>query len=558
MATLEVFLEKEERRLYELVEEQTVAGRYEFCNLYLRCHTISRQHARFTRVNGQFYVEDLSSLNGTFVNGKKIEERTLLKDQDRVHLYKTLIVFHACSPAEIKSPPQNEPAKDEAESAPVEDSPERGRVVTSAAPQGASPPASSEARFRAALKITQSLGDSTDLDEILPKILDSIFEIFPQADRGYILLAEQPDGILVPRAIKHRRDETGHSMTFGIISRRTASRVMSEGKAVLIDDASGDAEGQSVFEFKSLSLVCAPLIGPSRQPLGIIYVDTRDPQNNFTEKDLDVLVTVATIAGQSVEYAGEHEAAVRLGRRKLEWGTAKEVQRTFLPQNRPNMPGYKFYDYYLAADEIGGDYFGYIPLPDGRLALAVGDVAGKGVSAALLMAHLCSEVRYCLTTSATPADAVNQLNINLSAEALNYRFVTFVLCVIDPRKHRLTVVNAGHMPPLRRCGDTHHVEEIGISVGGLPLGCDVQKAYAQVEIDLEPGDMVFLFTDGITEAMNPHGEVYGLDSVRSILAQSGDEVAAVGEALVYDVKRFVEERSQSDDICVVGFERNRQ
>lgn len=559
MATLEVFTESDGRTLYELPATQTVIGRYEFCDLVVKSHTVSRQHARLTCVEGKFYIEDLASLNGTFVNGTRIDRLAALSDKDRIHVYKTLLVFHTCSPSEVPverpAPAKTEAAVEE-EALADESRPAPRHVVVAASERAA--PGQSETSFRAALKITQRLGDLTNLEEILPRILDSVFDIFPQADRGYILIAEQPDGFLVPRAIKHRHDETGHSMTFGVISRRTASRVMSEGKAILMDDApDADADMQSVFDFKSLSLMCAPLIGPSREPLGIIYIDTGNPHARFADHDLDVLETIATIAGQSVEFAGEHEAGVRIGRRKQELDTAKQVQRNFLPQQRPVLPGYQVFDYYLAAEEIGGDYFGYIPLPDGRLALAVGDVAGKGVSAALLMAHLCSEVRFCLTTNPTPAQAVGQLNYNLSAEALNYRFVTFVLCVLDPHNHRLTVVNAGHMPPLRRCGATAAVEEIGVSVGGLPLGCDVQKGYAQAEIDIAPGDVIVLFTDGVTEAMNTEGQVYGLPAVREVIAQGPADVTPLGEALVYDVKRFGQGRLQSDDICIVCFGRDR-
>ncbi len=246
-----------------------------------------------------------------------------------------------------------------------------------------------QARFRAALKISLDLEGGRDLDQMLPTILDSLFDIFPQAARGYILLAEGADGHLVPRAIKHRQSETGHSMTFGPISRKMALHVMSTAEALLMDEGPPEAPtdaNQSVFEYQSLSMICAPLMGPSRRPLGIVYLDTTDAKRRFRQPDLDVLVSVATIAGQQVESA----SASLVGADPSAFsrhGTAKEVQLQFLPQRRPEVSGYRFYHYYQPADEVGGDYFGYIPLADGRLALAIGDVAGKGVSAALLMAH---------------------------------------------------------------------------------------------------------------------------------------------------------------------------
>ncbi len=374
--------------------------------------------------------------------------------------------------------------------------------------------------------------------------------------RGYILLSEGADSHLVPRAIKHRKSEAGHSMTFGPISRKTALHVMSTAEAILMDDgpADGTAEiSQSVFDLQCLSMICAPLMGPSRRPLGILYLDATDPKQRFRQEDLDVLVTVATIAGQQVETASARQTTWDVGTHQRQLVTAKQVQLQFLPQRRPQIAGYRFYDYYQPADEVGGDYFGYVLLPDGRLALTIGDVAGKGVSAALLMAHFCAEVRNCLATSATPAEAVQQLNQDLTSEILNYHFVTFALCVLDPIAHKLTMVNAGHLPPLRRRGQT--IEELGDGVGGLPLGCDSQRPYEQIEMSLEPGDTVVLYTDGISEAMNARGDVYGSQKMRAAIARAPEGVEQVGQALLDDVRRFVRGRLQSDDICLVCFAR---
>jgi serine phosphatase RsbU (regulator of sigma subunit) len=236
-------------------------------------------------------------------------------------------------------------------------------------------------------------------------------------------------------------------------------------------------------------------------------------------------------------------------------GTAKQVQLQFLPQRRPQIPGYGFYDYYQPADEVGGDYFGYILLDDGRLALTIGDVAGKGVSAALLMAHFCAEVRYCLATSATPAEAVAQLNQDLSSEMLNYHFVTFALCVLDPARHQLTIVNAGHLPPLRRRGGK--IEELGSSEGGLPLGCDPQRSYQQIEMKLERGDTIVMYTDGISEAMNAGGDVFGSKRMREAIIRAPQGVDNIGQTLLDDVRRFVRGRLPSDDICLVCFAREK-
>lgn len=561
MATLEVCTESNGRQFFELTADETVVGRDRFCDIVLRTHTVSRQHTRFVRAPDGYYIEDMASLNGTYLNGRRLEGRTLIKDKDRIHIYEVVTVFHEGSPETVAAAAEgDEPGTLEAEPL-LEEKAVRATAASHAVLSPSSTAAepaddSSQARFRAALKISLVLEGGLDVDEILPKVLDSLFEIFPQAARGYILLAEGADGHLVPRAIKHRKSETGHSMTFGPISRKTALHVMSTAEALLMDDGAVDSSGdanQSIFEFHSLSMICVPLMGPSRRPLGIVYLDTTDAKRRFGQADLDVLVSVATMAGQEVEVASGRQTTWDVGTSQRHLGTAKQVQLQFLPQRRPEVSGYRFYDYYQPADEVGGDYFGYTPLSGGRLALAIGDVAGKGVSAALLMAHFCAEVRYCLATSATPAEAVQQLNQDLSSEMLNYHFVTFALCVLDPLAHRLTLVNAGHLPPLLRRG--HTVEELGGGQGGLPLGCEVKRTYEQIEIPLEPGDTVVLYTDGISEAMNAQGDAYGAQRIRDVIARAPAGVEQAGQALLDDVRRFVRGRLQSDDICLVCFAR---
>jgi serine phosphatase RsbU (regulator of sigma subunit) len=554
MATLEVCTGNQEREFFELSSDETLVGRDHFCDIVLRNHTVSRQHARIVRSADGFFIEDLSSLNGTYLNGRRLEGRTPIKDQDRIHLYEVVTIFHE------GVPPSGGSGDDMAETLADVPLPEEAAKRAPAAARTVLTPdqagdVTSQARFRAALKMSLDLEGDLDVDRILPKILDSLFEIFPQSSRGYILLEEGTDGHLVPRAIKHRKSETGHSMTFGPISRKMALHVMSTAEAILMDDAPVDPSevNQSVLEMHSLSMICAPLMGPSRRPLGIVYLDTTDAKGRFTQADLDVLVSVATIAAQQVESAAAPRESWDAGTYQRQLGTAKQVQLQFLPQSRPEVDGYRFYDYYQPADEVGGDYFGYIPLPDGRLALAIGDVAGKGVSAALLMAHFCSEVRYCLASSATPAEVVEQLNQDLSSETLNYHFVTFVLCVLDPREHKLTMVNAGHLPPLRRRGRA--TEELGGSESGLPLGCDANRSYEQIELALEPGDTIVLYTDGISEAMNAQGDVYGSKRIREAIKAAPGGVEEVGQSLLDDVRRFIRGRLQSDDICLVCFQR---
>jgi serine phosphatase RsbU (regulator of sigma subunit) len=177
------------------------------------------------------------------------------------------------------------------------------------------------------------------------------------------------------------------------------------------------------------------------------------------------------------------------------------------------------------------------------------------VSAALLMAKLSGEMRYALASEATPAAAVQRVNAAFSHSRWEDRFVTLVLALVDPNRHEVTIVNAGHMPPLvRRAGG--QVEELGAEVAGVPLGVEPTFAFEQSCEGLSPGDLVVMFTDGISEAMNTGGDLYGVERLRRRLAtQAPGGVAQCARGILDDVKHFVGEHDQSDDMCLTCFMR---
>src|SRR5262249_18389493 len=201
-------------------------------------------------------------------------------------------------------------------------------------------------------------------------------------------------------------------------------------------------------------------------------------------EDLDVLLCCCGEAARAVELARLHEE-----RRDLE--AATRIQQSFLPAERPKLPGLRFFDCYLPARHVGGDYYDYVSLPGERLAGALGDVAGKGVSAALLMARLSAEARFCLATAPTVPDAVRQLNKALARGFGDDRFVSFVVLVLDLRRNTMTLVNAGHLPPLRRRAGQPEVEAVGEEVIGLPLA-GIDRPYEQAGVPLERGDTLAL------------------------------------------------------------------
>lgn len=243
-------------------------------------------------------------------------------------------------------------------------------------------------------------------------------------------------------------------------------------------------------------------------------------------------------------------------RLKVDLELAGRVQRGFLPLQQPEVAGYEFSAYYEPAHELGGDYFDFIPLSRQRIAVLVGDVAGKGVAAALLMAKLSSDARFCMLTEPDPATAFTRLNSLMCQPIFAGKFVTMVAAILDPLNHTVTLVNAGHPPPLIYHRLLRTVEEaVSAERGNVPLGVVDDFEYPSQEIALERGDCILAFTDGVTDAMNVNDLHLQTDGIYAAVQGVAYSPRALVEQVSKVVKDFTAGRSQNDDIALVGFGR---
>jgi len=255
----------------------------------------------------------------------------------------------------------------------------------------------------------------------------------------------------------------------------------------------------------------------------------------------------------------EHSRYLELARERLDrdLALARGVQRGFLPQSLPEVPGYQFFAHYEPAYEIGGDYYDFIALPRQRMAVLVGDLSGKGVAAALLMAKLSADARFCMLAEPDSAAAITRLNSLMNQVGITGRFVTLAAAILDPSSHTVTLVNAGHPSPLIYRRATRSVEEaISNELAGFPLGVADGFKYSSCEISLDPGDCILAFTDGVTEAMNMQDIQLQTKGVYAAIQGEDYAPRTLVEQVVRVVKQFTAGRSQSDDIALVSFGRN--
>jgi serine phosphatase RsbU (regulator of sigma subunit) len=533
-----VLQDRKDNREYRLRSKVTIIGRDPASDIVVPSSRTSGRHAMVVKVGADYFIEDLDSLNGTFINGERISQRTQLKDNDLLELCGMNAVF-------VRGPIDND--ADSTMSALAADIPKPSNIVSSLAiNEGLRLEVKPEVKLRAILEISRNLGNILELKDVLPKILESLFVIFPQADRGFVLLRDPVTGQMAPKASRFRKEPAKNTLP---ISQSIINHAVRTGQAVLSMDAGTDERfdfSQSVRLHQIRSIMCVPLMSQSGACLGVIQLDTADKLRTFRQDDLDVLVSAGTQAARAVDLARMHQELRELA-------AASQIQKSFLPAERPRIEQLEFFDYYQSAQFVGGDYYDYIPLPGNRLAVTLGDVSGKGVSAALLMARLSAAARFSLATEDSVPAAVRRLNTLLDRVGSEGRFVTFVALVIDLTNFSMTLVNAGHLLPLCR-STSGDVTNVGDNIVGLPLGI-IDRPYEVQTMTLEPGDTWLLVTDGVTEARNPAGDFYGLDRLQDVVKAAPPEPEKLGQAVLNDVKQFAEGRPPADDLTIVCFRR---
>jgi sigma-B regulation protein RsbU (phosphoserine phosphatase) len=232
---------------------------------------------------------------------------------------------------------------------------------------------------------------------------------------------------------------------------------------------------------------------------------------------------------------------------------AGKLQQRFLPKRLPEIPGYSFSVEYSPALEVGGDFYAFLELSGGAIGIAVGDVSGKGVSAALCMARLTSELRYHAVGESEPAVILARVNRSFCYELEEGMFVTVALLALDPATGELKVARAGHPAPIVRDG-ARAITELGSS-GNSPIGVWAEASFDQESCVLDKGDLVILYTDGITEALDPKNTLYGEARFFEVLRRAPEGPQAALEAVIADVDGFVAGRPPNDDLTLVCFGR---
>jgi serine phosphatase RsbU (regulator of sigma subunit) len=521
-----------------------VMGRSESVNLPMPGDTmLSRQHCAFEWTGGAWTIRDLGSKNGTTVNGQPLLREHRLAPGDRIVAGRQIIEFGTGRPT-VPVPAPLEFVEDDAGVPLRPDSTfiirlDNAKVSARAAGAPAVELERANRRMEALVKAGRELASFKPIETVFEITLDLALEAVG-ARRGILMTLE--NGELVTRA--HR----GEGFR---VSSAVRDKVMRERASLLVQDATADSllrASQTIVQQNIKSLMAVPLQTES-QVIGILYVDTPSLVHPFDAEALNLLTVFANIAAIRIEHARlmEVEHAERLMMHDLE--QAADIQRNLFPQQPPELAGLELAGRSLPCRSVGGDYFDYVPLPDGRTLLVVADVSGKGLAAALLMSSLQARVHALAEVETDVARLVSRLNHSIKANTPDNKFITGFFAAVQPETGEMEYCNAGHNAPvLARAGGRVEL----LTAGGPVLGILPRITYSGGRAKLERGDLLVMYSDGVSEAANARGEEFTEEAVSQIAAACVDRSA--GEVLMEiarQLRAFLGETPPNDDVTMM-------
>lgn len=537
MALLQALVGQSPGRIFDLSEQNSL-GRHPKCDVVLDSPAVSRRHAQVVRSQKGWLLQDLGSRNGTFLNDKRIE-RAYLSPGDQINICG--LVFRFEDPG-----------------ASVQACPDAGSQVTvdkTPLKKGSAPVTASsvfawddlvvpaERLVEAFRKLSVAVCYAYRLEDSLKKVLDCIFEVMPNARRGAVLLAEQAGGDPQPKACRERERDVAHV----VVNSEMVQQALREREPNLRRlDPPGSGTKPHVW-------VCTPIISQysTDTPLGVLHMEFSERFKAFEATDSKLLVDIAEQVAACIHNVRLHEAMVLQDRMVRDLAIAEQVQRQFLPTHAPMMPGYEAFVAYRPAYCVSGDYYDFIPLSGSRLAVAIGDVCGKGIPAALCMARLFGEVRSRILTTQSPGPAMEQVNEWYRTVMLEDQLVTLVLTVLDWEAHQFTVANAGHPRPRLYRAATSQIESLGESEAVVPLGAIEDMVCQEATCTLMPGDGFSLLTDGLHEARNTKEQLLGWPPIHKAIADAHGAASAVGLLLVHTFESHIARQHHIDDMTLI-------
>jgi len=548
---------------FPVPEGCSTLGRAKDRDIHVADRSVSRQHAELQFDGAHLRVRDVGSSNGTFLNGQSVQDAQL-RQGDRVTFGTVELRVEDLDPANGDDPAATSAGDDQASLAaspagahatalafaPPESLNTRARVGLSEA-RGDTAPESEAGRMllRVLTEAGQVLAANRPLQETFDQVLAMVERITPSR-RVFLLTRDDADQDPVVRAVR-----PAHAAGSDLMLSRTITRaVLEDREALLLNDIRSDprfAAQESVILQNVRSAMVAPLFD-NKSVIGLLYADSDDPLQSYDRDQLRAFALMANLIGVKITHARLTEMERERERIAQEMAAAAEVQRTLLPSTLPDVSGYQLDARQIPSLEVAGDLYDVGRLPDGRVMVVLGDVCGKGLAAAMLMSNVMAGLRVLCQEDVGARHLAERLHREVFQSSDELRFVTLFLGLLDLQTHRLEYVNAGHNPPLILAADG---SVSTLDATGLPLGMLPVSPYESGTVELAPGSMLCLYSDGITEAERGE-ELFGEDRLLdSLRRRHSQPVAAIADGLLEDVTRHLQDTPAGDDVTLLLLKR---
>ncbi len=515
-------------------------GRASECTIPIRDRFLSRKHAEISWSNGSWVLRDCGSANGTFINGVRVFSDMPLRPGDRITLGDAELVFR-----------DDDVVTDN--SFLVQDSLLATNMAMSVRDVVEEDLKSDHAAER--LQILNALAiellEDRPMSTLFDFILDRVMNLVHPSRAALALLGDDKKSF--QNVTVRRRDaEDAAELT---ISRTLLSEVVEEKKVISFFDLKDDdklAQAKSIIGQSIRSAICAPLITQD-VVIGVLYADFLVSQKRVPEEDLRLMAQIARFAAVKVETTRLREEAIAKQKIEEELKMTYVIQSRLLPSVPPVVEGYSFAGVNKPCRTVSGDYFDYVVKPDGRIYFVIADVAGKGITAALIMAGLATAFSIFTMDDPSPAELMGRLNRTLQPKLSPSKFATVFAGILEPSSGSISFANAGHTPPvcIRRDGVTQ------LNSTDLVVGLIADAKYRDQSVSLDRGDSIILFTDGIIEAENDEGEELGSDATSSLLVgMHGTAAGPLVKHLEQAVLKHVGSRPLGDDVTIVAVTRH--
>ena len=367
-------------------------------------------------------------------------------------------------------------------------------------------------------------------------------------DRGVVLLRSRVTNELIPAVV---RVAEGMSADDIRLSKTLVAQVVEKRNGLILMDTS-TGSGVSLADSIRLSGIKSVLAAPLEnegEVVGLIYVDSQVGHRSFEEADLRLLTSLANVAAAKIQNARLMAESAEKKQMDREFALAREIQQRLLPESPPSIPGYELHGSNTASRQVSGDYFDFRVRSDKKVYMAIADVCGKGVGPALLMASLQASFHAWADESVPVAEMTGRLSEAISRRTGPDRFITFILVLLDPSNGEIEYTNAGHNPGILLKVDNSMQE---LSSHGLPLALFPGKPYSSSKFTLGPGDLLFLYTDGVTEANSPDGDEFGFPRLKEFIgARVGKAPSEIEEELLKDLEDHAQGEPFADDRTLV-------